>query len=161
VRVMATGTRSLFELPVVPPATDDAGTAKETFTADANAASRLAATIVPYPTGGPDGGRVRVRILDGVRQPGLSQLVAPLLVPEGAEITIAGNADRFTYDKTQIVYYDEAFKDAAERFRRALGAGELVLSAVPNDTNDVTVLIGRDFVDNGTATTVTTGGSGG
>jgi hypothetical protein len=104
---------------------------------------------------------VRVRILDGVRQPGLSQLVAPLLVPEGAEISIAGNADRFTYDTTQIVYYDEAFKDAAERFRKALGAGELVLSAVPNDTNDVTVLIGRDFVDNGAATTVTTGGSGG
>jgi hypothetical protein len=104
---------------------------------------------------------VGVPILAGVRQPGLTVLVAPLLVPVGAEISIAGNADRFTYETTQIVYYDEAFKAAAERFRQALGAGQVVQSSVLNDSNDVTVVIGRDFVDNGAATTVTTGGSSG
>jgi hypothetical protein len=36
-----------------------------------------------------------------------------------------------------------------------------VLSNVPNDTNDITVVIGRDFVNTGPSTTVTTGGSGG
>jgi hypothetical protein len=157
-----TGTFAIFQLPIVPStAVDAAGTDKEAFTIDGPASARLIATIAPYPTGGPDGGRVRVRILDGVRQPGLTLLVAPLLVPEGAEIAIAGNADRFTYDTTQIVYYDEAFKDAADRFRQALGAGQVVQSSVLNDSNDVTVVVGRDFVDNGAATTVTTGGSGG
>jgi hypothetical protein len=162
VRAFVAGTTSIYQLPIVPSAAvEDAGTDKEAFTVDAPAAARLLATIVPYPTGGPDGGRVRVRILDGVRQPGLTVLVAPLLVPVGAEISIAGNADRFTYETTQIVYYDEAFKAAAERFRQALGAGQVVQSSVLNDSNDVTVVIGRDFVDNGAATTVTTGGSSG
>ncbi|MEY2406536.1 MAG: hypothetical protein QOG39_1452 [Acidimicrobiaceae bacterium] len=161
VRALATGKLGLSQLPVLPPAAVDAGTDKEAFTADTGATARLVASIVPYPTGGPDGGRVRVRLLDGVRQPGLTALVAPLLVPDGAEITIAGNADRFTYDTTQVVYYDEAFKDAADRFRDALGAGQVVLSNVPNDTNDITVVIGRDFVNIGPSTTVTTGGSGG
>jgi hypothetical protein len=87
-----------------------------------------------------------VQVLNGVGTPGLAQLVSPLLVPAGAQVTLSDNADRFDYAVTQVVYYDDARQADAEAVRAALGVGELVKSLADLDVVDVTVVIGADFV---------------
>ena len=66
----------------------------------------------PTPRGGAD--RIRVRILNGVGAPGVAQEVQPLLVDAGGQVTLSGNADRFDYATTQVVYYDDDHRADAE-----------------------------------------------
>lgn len=100
-----------------------------------------------FPGAEPVAGRVRVRILNGVGVPGIAQDVQPLLVDAGAEVTLSGNADRFDYAVTQIVYYDDDQLGAANEIRDALGVGEVVKSLTPLDVVDVTIVVGADFLD--------------
>ena len=104
---------------------------------------RLFPDAIPSTTSGE---RIRVQVLNGVGAPGLAQLVSPLLVPAGAQVTLSDNADRFDYAVTQVVYYDDARQADAEAVRAALGVGELVKSLADLDVVDVTVVIGADFV---------------
>jgi hypothetical protein len=104
---------------------------------------RLFPDAIPSTTSGE---RIRVQVLNGVGTPGLAQLVSPLLVPAGAQVTLSDNADRFDYAVTQVVYYDDARQADAEAVRAALGVGELVKSLADLDVVDVTVVIGADFV---------------
>ena len=76
----------------------------------------------------------------------MTALVNAHLVPANAQITIAGNADRFDYATTKIVYYDDAFETAARETQQLLGVGEVTKSATSVDTEDVTVIIGQDLV---------------
>lgn len=92
------------------------------------------------------GERIRVQVLNGVGTPGLAQLVPPLLVPAGAQVTLSDNADRFDYAVTQVVYYDDARRTDAEAVRDALGVGEIVKSLADLEVVDVTVVLGADFV---------------
>ena len=105
------------------------------------------AGVVPLPTPANPGDRVRIRLLSGVGAVDPTALVNAHLVPENAQITIVGNADRFDYATTKIVYYDDAFETAAHEVQRVLGGvGEVAKSATSVDTEDVTVIIGRDLV---------------
>jgi hypothetical protein len=61
-------------------------------------------------------------------------------------VTLSGNADRFDYATTQIVYYDDGHLDDAKAIQKALGVGELVKSLTGLDVVDVTVVVGADFV---------------
>lgn len=90
--------------------------------------------------------RIRVQVLNGVGQPGIAQQVQPLLVAAGGRVTLSGNADRFDYATTQIVYYDDGHLDDAKAIQKALGVGELVKSLTGLDVVDVTVVVGADFV---------------
>jgi hypothetical protein len=99
-----------------------------------------------FPGASPVAERIRVRILNGVGAPGLAQRVQPLLVEAGGEVTLSGNADRFDYQTTQVVYYDDARLDAARAIRDAIGVGEVVKSLTPLDVVDVTIVVGADFV---------------
>jgi polyisoprenyl-teichoic acid--peptidoglycan teichoic acid transferase len=90
--------------------------------------------------------RIRVQVLNGVGEPGVAQRVQPLLVDVGGSVTLSGNADRFDYATTQVVYYDDETREAAEAIRDALGVGELVKSLTGLDVVDVTVVVGADFV---------------
>ena len=65
----------------------------------------LVARLVPFPTAGEPGGRVRVRLLDGAGDPEHVQRAAPLVVPADAEIVVVGNADAFDYEETEIRYH--------------------------------------------------------
>jgi hypothetical protein len=65
-------------------------------------------------------------------------------VSAGGEVTIIGNADRFDYTTTQIIYNGDQFQAAAKKLRDALGLGEVSLSPTPNDIEDVTVILGQD-----------------
>jgi hypothetical protein len=105
----------------------------------------LVARVFPDDAAGDDE-RVRVRILNGAGAPGVAQDVQPLLIEAGGEMTLSGNADRFDYATTQVVYYDDADRDAAEAIREAIGVGEVVKSVDPLDVVDVTVVVGTDFL---------------
>ena len=62
-------------------------------------------------------------------------------------LAIVGNGDRFDYDTTQIVYYDDAFSASASELQQFLGVGQIQKSTTSADTEDVTVIIGKDLVD--------------
>ncbi|MEM9033176.1 MAG: LCP family protein [Actinomycetota bacterium] len=91
--------------------------------------------------------RIRVQLLNGAGTPGLAPTATDLLVPAGARIDLRDNARTFDYGVTQFVYYRDEQRQAAERLRDALGLGEVVRDRNPIDVVDVTVVLGRDFVD--------------
>ena len=81
-----------------------------------------------------------------------------LRIPD-AQVTIVGNADRFDYTSTQIVYYDDGFAPAATALQQLLGVGQIIKSSTASDSEDVTVIIGVDLVSKqGLKITRTNGG---
>ena len=104
----------------------------------------LVAEVAPGSSAGA-ADRIRVQVLNGTGVPGLAQEVQPSLAPAGAIVSLTGNADRFDYEVTQVVFYrDEDLRDA-RAVQRALGVGEVVRSLVALDVVDVTVVVGADF----------------
>ena len=89
--------------------------------------------------------RPRVQVLNGTGAVEVAPRVAEKLVPAGMQITLTGNAARFNYTRTEIVFYDRKMQPVAERVRKALGTGRLVLSRRPLGVVDVTVIVGKDF----------------
>lgn len=145
----------------LPGSTDtDSATGAERFVPDTARTNDLMATLVQLPTPANPGDRVRMRLLSGVGAVDVTALVSAHLVPANAQITIVGNADRFDYETTKIVYYDDSFETAARETQRVLGVGEVTKSATSVDTEDVTVIIGRDVVDK-KGLKITRGSSGG
>jgi len=116
----------------------------------------LVAEIAPG-AAGTSSARVRVQVLNGTGVPGLAQQVQPALVPAGAVVSLTGNADRFDYETTQVVFYRDEDLESARAVQRALGVGEVVRSLVALDVVDVTVVIGADFVAEATTTTTEPG----
>ncbi|CAA9232044.1 MAG: hypothetical protein AVDCRST_MAG20-1279 [uncultured Acidimicrobiales bacterium] len=100
--------------------------------------------------------RIRVQVLNGTGVPGLAQQVQPLLAPAGAVVSLTGNADRFDYPVSQVVYYRDEDLEDARSVQRALGVGEAVRSLVPLDVVDITVVVGADFAAAGTNPSPTT-----
>ncbi|MBU6328320.1 MAG: LytR C-terminal domain-containing protein, partial [Acidobacteria bacterium] len=113
------------------------------------------ASVVPLPEGAP-GRRPRLKVIDGTGEFDAARGPAILLAAAGAQIDIVGNAPSFDVDTTQIVYYDPAEKDDAERLRSVLGVGEVVQSTQSNSALDLTITIGADYRDRST-----TSGAGG
>ena len=89
--------------------------------------------------------RIRVQILNGTGEVELAPRVAAKLLPAGVRIALTGNANRFNFDQTQVVFYERGDQALAERVRQALGVGRLVLSRNRLDVVDVTVIVGKDF----------------
>jgi hypothetical protein len=123
----------------------DESTGARRLQIDRRAMAALGAELVPFPTAGRPGGRVRVRLLDGTGDPDHVQRVAPLLVPENAEIVVVGNAGAFDHRETEIRYHARPAKTAAERFAEALGAGEVIDDPRQTDAFDVTIVLGTDI----------------
>jgi hypothetical protein len=94
---------------------------------------------------GVDGRRLRTEILNGTGVPGLVPQVARVVVPAGAQVVTTGNMPGFGQATTQVVYYRDADRAAADRLLTVLGAGKLVKE--PNDIQvfDVTIIVGADF----------------
>ena len=107
----------------------------------------LMAGLVPLPSPANPGDRVRVRLLSGVGPLDVNAMLATHLVQPNAQITIVGNADRFDYTQSQIVYYDDTFASAAVQLQQLLGVGEIAKRATATDTEDLTLIIGSDLVD--------------
>lgn len=102
------------------------------------------APIVPLPEGAP-GRRPRLRVVDGTGQLDAAQGAALVLAAGGGQVDIIGNSRLFGFIKTQIVYYDEAQKVAAEKMREVLGVGEIVQSTQTNSALDLTITMGEDL----------------
>jgi len=140
---LAKGTVQFATLPGLPK-TKSAG--DETFEPDTDRISTLMAQSVQLPTPANPGDRIRVRLLSGVGPVDATAVVGARLVPANAQVIIVGNADRFDYTTTKIVYYDDSFAAAANATQRELGLGEVAKSATPDDTEDVTIIIGQDLI---------------
>ncbi len=133
-------------LPVQSMGASNDGTAldKELYQVDASELSRFLSSAFPD-----EARRIvsrpRVQVLNGTGGVEVAPKIADKLVPAGMQVTLTGNADRFDYTQTQIVFYDRSKQAVAERVRKALGTGRLVLSLNPLDVVDVTVIVGKDL----------------
>lgn len=99
------------------------------------------------PEASPAEARIRVQLLNGTGEPGVAADILPLLVPAGVTVDLTGNADRFDYATTQVVFYDDADRASADAVRAALGVGEVVKSLTPLSVVDVTVVVGADLLE--------------
>jgi LytR cell envelope-related transcriptional attenuator len=96
---------------------------------------------------GIDGRRPRVEILNGTGGVGVTQGAARLVVPAGGRVALTGNVPGFDVTDTQVVYYRDRDRAAAQRLLDALGCGSLRRANQPIDVVDVTVIIGADCPD--------------
>ncbi len=95
--------------------------------------------------GFPDREVVPVVVLNGSGLPGVGEVVAERLIPEGFRVVVSENATSFDHDVTAIVVADEADRDLAERVRDSLGVGEVQVGGPASGLADVTVVVGRDL----------------
>lgn len=140
------GTFTTLTLPVVPRGSGSTASYEiDRDRADAVIRERLGASA---PTAVAAEAR-RLQVLNGNGTPGIGQDVAELLIPLGFRIVLTGNADSFDNEVTQIIVYSsdpEPF-EAARTVRDTLGVGDVVLSDTPQSVVDITIVIGRDFLD--------------
>ena len=111
---------------------------------------RYAAEAFPYALLAAGGSRPRVEILNGTGGVGLAQTIAARIVPAGGQVTLTGNVQNFGLTNTQIVYYRNADRAAAQRLLRALGCGVLKKADTALGVVDVTILAGADCFRTGT-----------
>jgi len=92
------------------------------------------------------GSRPRLQLLNGNGAPDGGIATAKKLIPAGFYLVDNGNAKRFDYAQTQIVVYatDPQTLAMAQQIRTVLGVGTVVVSATPQTSVDVTVVVGRD-----------------
>jgi hypothetical protein len=92
---------------------------------------------------------VRVQVLNGNGEPGIGQEVAETLTGEGFRVVLSGNARNFDYEQTLIITYDSSAEgqQMAERARELLGVGRVQVSAQSQGIVDLTIVVGRDFLD--------------
>ncbi|MBA2496772.1 MAG: LytR C-terminal domain-containing protein [Actinomycetota bacterium] len=131
-----------------PGAGDDVAVPLERFEVDLVALRALANELIPFPGAATPGARVRVRVLDGVGEPGLASAAARAAVRGiGAEITVIGNAARFGVTASRVVWIDESAEPAARRLAEMLGVTDLarVDGPSPFDDVDVTLVVGADL----------------
>ncbi len=139
---LSKGNTDISTLPVKPQTAP--GAKGETFAPDQQGIAGLIAQDIPLPSPANEGDRARVRLLSGTGPIGSPNAAASKIVSAGGQVTILGNADRFDYPTTSIIYYDDAFAAAATKMRDALGLGQVTKSPTPTDTEDITVILGSD-----------------
>jgi len=102
---------------------------------------------VPY--GVTVGARSRIQLLNGNGSPEIGQKAAAMLVPAGLRIEFTGNADNFNYGSTKIVIYgdDAASLALGQEIRNLLGVGTVETGTRTQSVADVTVVLGKDFLD--------------
>ena len=95
------------------------------------------------------GEEIRVQILNGNGVPGIGEEVAEKLSEENFRVLLSGNARSLDYERTLIVTYDSSEKGiaVAERAKALLGVGEVQVSAQGQGIVDLTIVVGKDFVE--------------
>jgi hypothetical protein len=141
IAVATTGTPSFDTLPV-----DSIGTSgDERLRVRSAAMPALAERMFPDARLGIDGSRPRVEILNGVGTVGLAQAVAARIVPVGAEVRLTGNWPGFGIPATQVVYYRDRDRRAAQVILDAVGVGTIRKAGRAVGITDVTIIVGADF----------------
>lgn len=92
---------------------------------------------------------VRVQVLNGNGVPGIGQQVAARLGEAGLRVFLSGNASRLNHRTTKIVVYDPGpeARALAEQVRALLGVGEILVSVQRQGIVDLTIIVGRDFLE--------------
>jgi hypothetical protein len=90
------------------------------------------------------GSRPRVEILNGTGAVGVTQGAARKIVPAGGRVALTGNVPGFGVGTTQVVYYRDHDRTAAQHLLDALGCGSLRRADKAIDVVDVTVIVGAD-----------------
>jgi len=113
---------------------------------DADIRSFVVETFGEVPNAGEE---IRVQILNGNGDAGMAQAVSERLVGEGYKVVLSGNANRLDYEATQIVIYESTpeAQAAGERAAELLGVGNLQVSVNQQGIVDVTIVVGKDFID--------------
>jgi hypothetical protein len=121
----------------------------ERYDVDQTALDQLARSDFGYARLGGPGPRPKVELLNGVGQAGLTQRMARIVVPAGGDVTLTDNKDGFGQRTTKIVYYDPSQYATAQHFARVLGLApnSVARGAIPLYSVDITVVIGKDFVE--------------
>ena len=101
--------------------------------------------VIPFPLLASGDSMPRVRLLNGIGDPGLTKTAARELSRAGAQITRIGNAAEFGWETTKVAYHDTGFAPHAEAYRDALGTGMVVAEELPDLSIDITVTFGADF----------------
>lgn len=99
-------------------------------------------------TGSGSTGR-RVEILNGNGRPGIGQQVSEQLVPKGFRVVLNQNAKSFDFAVTQIVVYSDSKRTLAvgKEVRELIGVGEVIVSRQKQTLVDVTIVVGKDYLD--------------
>ena len=143
-RVLTTLAAGAVRTTVLPVDAIGTGSDGQLYQIDREELGRLRSSLFPSGPQVDGAGRPTVQILNGTGAVQLAQRVADKLGP-AVEVKLTGNASRFDYAETQVVFYDRAKQADAERVRAALGVGKLVFSRNPLDVVDVTIIVGKDF----------------
>jgi hypothetical protein len=95
------------------------------------------------------GDETRVQVLNGVGVPGIGDDVAGKLASDAFKVAYSGNARRFNYKKTLIIAYERSDEGIAlaERAKELLGVGEVQISAQDQGIVDLTIVVGKDFLE--------------
>lgn len=142
---LATDQVTFQTLPVTSVTVADGQQARFRLTPGVTGAEAVA-PIVPLPEGAP-GRRPRLRVVDGTGQLDAAQGAAVLLAAGGGQVDIIGNSRIFGFAKTQIVYFEDSQKEAAEKMRAVLGVGEIVQTTQTNSALDLSITIGEDYLE--------------
>lgn len=94
--------------------------------------------------GGPDREVINAIVLNGSGVPGIGELVAELIVPDGFRVVISDNASSFDHDETLVVVGSADDVALGERVRDLLGVGSVNVS-VASGIAPVTIVVGKDF----------------
>lgn len=114
------------------------------FTIDDEALSSLIVQLVPFPAGTAAGDRPLVRVLSGTGSDEQILPAARRIVAAGGQVTIIGNADRFDYEETQVIYWDPAHRADAVAVAESLGFGTVTQVDEVDESADVVVVLGPD-----------------
>ncbi len=93
---------------------------------------------------GSDRGRPRVEVLNGTGFLGVAQAVADKVVPAGGKITLTENIQGFGQNVTEVVYFQDTWRDGAQRLLDAMGCGSLRKARKDLGISDVTIVVGSD-----------------
>jgi hypothetical protein len=94
--------------------------------------------------GGPDRAVVDVIVLNGSGVPGVGELVAERIVPDGFRVVLSENAANFDHAETLVVVGSAQDVALGERVRDLLGTGSVNVS-VSSGIAPVTIVVGKDF----------------
>jgi hypothetical protein len=104
----------------------------------------IARRAFPHSLLGENGRRARVEILNGTGALGVAQAVAAKVVPAGGKVNLTDNLPGFGLTQTQVVYYDDRWRAAAQEMLTAMGCGSLRKAGQDVGIADVTILVGSD-----------------
>lgn len=89
---------------------------------------------------------VKVEVLNGSGGSGVAHRVAKELELQGFEIVKIGNADRFDYEKTEIIVYSKKV-NLDDAFKKLFNDFEIVKENQTNTNLDLVIILGKDMTN--------------